>query len=210
VRSRDWLDEHFKDPYVKRAREQGYRSRAAFKLLEIQEKDHILKSGMAVIDLGAAPGGWSQVAAKLVKPNGIVFALDLLAIEPIEGVDILQGDFTEPDVLDALREQLQGRQVDVMLSDMAPNTSGIRVADQAAMMYLLECALFACQEMLKPGGTWVAKVFQGSGFDDMLRQCRTEFERVVIRKPKASRPRSKEVYFVAKGYRGSRDEIVGS
>ena len=161
--SRRWLDRQFKDPFVKRAQEQGLRSRAAFKLLEIQEKDHLLRPGMRVLDLGAAPGSWSQIAARLVGPKGRIFAMDLLAMEPLPGVTMLQGDFREESVLADLRAQLDGSLLDLILSDMAPNLSGASAVDQPRSLYLAELALDLAREVLKPGGGLVVKIFQGEG-----------------------------------------------
>lgn len=182
------------------AQREGYRSRAAFKLLEIQEKDHLLKPGMQVVDLGAAPGGWTQIAHKIIGNDGMVVGLDLLPIDPMTGVTFLQGDFREQSALDELRNLLGGQKVDLVLSDMAPNVSGMTVVDQPRAMYLCELALDFCREMLKPGGAFAVKVFQGEGFDDYLRDLRGSFQRVVSRKPKASRAKSREMYLVAQGY----------
>lgn len=199
--SRRWLDRHHRDPYVKRAHQEGWRSRAAFKLLELQQKDRFLARGMTVVDLGAAPGGWSQVAAGLVGDKGRVVALDVLPIEPIPEVTSLLGDFREDGSLALLREAVGGEAVDVVLSDMAPNVSGT-AADQPRMMYLCELALDLAREVLKPQGTLVVKIFQGEGFDAFLMELRAAFARVASRKPKASRPESRELYLVAKGFRG--------
>lgn len=198
--SKRWLQEHFSDPYVKRAQQQGYRSRAVFKLLEIQDKDHIIKPGMRVVDLGAAPGGWSQVAAKIVGEKGQVIALDLLPIEPIAGVDIVQGDFSEPEILDKLMFLIGEHSVDLVISDIAPNMSGNKAVDQPRAIYLAELALDFAKQVLSPGGTLLMKVFQGEGFDALLKEARQSFEKVIMRKPKASRPRSREAYLLAKGY----------
>lgn len=204
--SRRWLDRQFQDPYVKQAQAQGYRSRAAFKLLEIQAKDHILRKGMRVVDLGAAPGGWSQIAADLVGPSGSVAALDLLAMDPIPGVALIQGDFREQPALDSLGWVLGGEPVDLVLCDMAPNTSGIAAVDQPRAMYLAELALDFARGQLKPGGVLVVKCFQGAGFDAFLRDMRESFERVASRKPGASRRESREIYLVAQGFRGVDDD----
>jgi 23S rRNA (uridine2552-2'-O)-methyltransferase len=195
--SRRWLDRHVSDEYVKRAQREGYRSRAAYKLLEIQDRDRVLRPGQVVVDLGAAPGGWSQVASRLVGPQGRVIALDLLEMEPLAGVDLIQGDFRENEVLERLRHALGGRPVDLVISDMAPNVSGMAAVDQPRAMYLAELALDFAREVLAPGGALVMKVFQGEGFDELLRALRGEFGRVVVRKPRASRPKSREVYLVA-------------
>ncbi|WP_295390784.1 SAM-dependent methyltransferase [uncultured Thiodictyon sp.] len=199
--SRRWLDRQASDPFVKLAQQAGYRSRAAYKLLEIQERDRMLAPGMRVVDLGAAPGSWSQVAAQLVGKRGQVFALDLLAMDPLPGVAILTGDFREPEVLAALRECLGEAPVDLVLSDMSPNISGTPEVDQPRTAYLVELALELAQATLKPGGGLVVKTFQGVGFDQMLRGLRADFAVVANRKPKASRPESRELYLVAKGFR---------
>lgn len=199
--SRRWLKEHFTDTFVKKAQQEGYRSRAVYKLLEMQERDCLFKSGMTVIDLGAAPGSWSQVVAKLIKPNGRLIALDLLAMEPIEGVEFIQGDFTEEVVLDALKNTLSDAKVDFVISDMAPNTSGNESIDVPRSIYLAELALdFALPVLDKDGGLLV-KVFQGEGFDALLAEIKRQFKSVAIRKPKASRGRSREVYILARGLR---------
>lgn len=197
--SRRWLDRHFSDPYVKRALQEGYRSRAAYKLLEIQASDRVLTPGMTVVDLGAAPGGWSQIAARIVGPEGRVLALDLLAMEPLPGVTFIQGDFREAEPLGSLRAGLGGAKADLILSDMAPNVSGT-AADQPRVIYLCELALELAREVLKPGGSLVVKTFQGEGFDAYLAELRRSFQRVACRKPKSSRPQSREVYLVARGF----------
>ena len=197
--SKRWLDEHFDDHYVKKAHDAGLRSRAAFKLTELEEKYRLIKPGMVVVDLGAAPGGWSEVAAPLVGANGRVIALDILPMEPINGVEFIEGDFTESEPLEALQAALDGRQADLVLSDMAPNMSGVAVSDQARAMYLAELALDFATAHLKPGGDLLVKVFQGEGFDAFVRQCRESFSKALIKKPDASRPRSREVYLLARG-----------
>ena len=199
--SRRWLDRQFNDPYVKRAQQDGYRSRAAYKLLEIQEKDRLLAAGMRVVDLGAAPGSWSQIAARLVGARGQVFALDLLAMEPLAGVHCLTGDFREAEVLAQLRSSLGDAPLDLVLSDMAPNISGTPAVDQPRTVYLIELALELARETLKPGGALVVKAFQGAGFDGVLRSLRDSFSQVANRKPKSSRPESREIYLVAKGFK---------
>ncbi|NOQ34293.1 MAG: 23S rRNA (uridine(2552)-2'-O)-methyltransferase RlmE [Methylococcaceae bacterium] len=199
--SGQWLQEHFDDEYVKKAKTQGYRSRAIFKLIEIQEKDKIIKPNMNVIDLGAAPGGWSEYVRKIVGKKNKVVALDILAIEPIEGVDFIQGDFTENEVLDELYNLLEGAAIDVVLSDMAPNLSGNKSTDQARSLYLAELALDTAVNVLTKGGVFLVKVFQGAGFDVYHQQVRQSFSSVIIRKPKASRPRSNEVYILARGFK---------
>ena len=199
--SHNWLKEHFDDHYVKLAQQRGYRSRACFKLLELQEQSRLIKPGMCVVDLGSAPGGWSQVAAELVGDKGVVIASDILPMDAIAGVEFVQGDFTEDSVFDALLATINQRPVDLVISDMAPNLSGTKAIDQPRAMYLVELAVDMARNVLNPGGAFVAKVFQGEGFDALLADLRGEYERVVIRKPKSSRPRSAEVYMVATGRR---------
>lgn len=198
--SRRWLDRHLNDPYVKQSQRDGYRSRAAYKLLEIQEKDRILMPGARVLDLGAAPGSWSQIASRLVGPGGRVIALDLLPMDAIDGVLFLQGDFREESVLFQVREAIGAEPLDLLLSDMAPNMSGTAVTDQTRVVYLLELALELAREALKPGGALVVKAFQGEGFDAFLQDLRQSFGRVVTRKPPSSRSASREIYLVAKGF----------
>lgn len=198
--SHQWLDRHFNDEYVKRAQAEGYRSRASYKLLELQEKDRLLSPGQVVVDLGAAPGGWSQVALKLVGDKGRVFALDILDMEPIGGVEFIQGDFREDSVLEQFHALLDGRPVDLVISDMAPNVSGMSAVDQPRAMYLCELALEYAREVLRPGGSFVVKVFQGEGFDQYIKEVRSSFSKVVTRKPAASRSQSREVYLVARSY----------
>lgn len=200
--SHRWLKEHFADPYVKRAQREGYRSRAAYKLLELQEKDRLFKQGIIVVDLGAAPGGWSQVAAQLIAPTGHLYALDILPMEELAGVEFLQGDFREAPILQTLLERMQGAHADIVMSDMAPNMSGMSGVDQPRMMYLAELALDLCQQILRPEGTFLLKLFQGEGFDAFLRTLRQNFKQITVRKPQASKSRSAEVYLVAKGFRG--------
>ncbi len=194
------MQRHVSDEYVKRSQKEGYRSRAAYKLLELQEKDHFIKPGQVVVDLGAAPGGWLQVVKPLVGEKGKVIGLDLLEIDPIPGVELIQGNFLEDETLQRLNEVLDGRPVDLVLSDMAPNISGIAAVDQPRSMYLCELALDFCRQSLAGGGTFVTKVFQGEGFDAFFRDVKSSFGRVVTRKPKASRPKSREVYLVAGNY----------
>ncbi len=198
--SRRWLDRHFNDEYVKRAQREGFRSRAVYKLQEIQQRDRLLRPGQTVVDLGAAPGGWSQMAKQIVGSKGRVIALDILPMEPIEGVDFIQGDFREEEPLQQLRKLLQVSPVDLVISDMAPNVSGLQAVDQPRAMYLCELALDFSREVLKPGGGLLVKVFQGEGFDEFIRELRSSFGRVVTRKPSASRARSREVYLVAGNY----------
>lgn len=202
--SQNWLKRHFDDHYVKEAQKAGYRTRAVFKLLEIQEKDRILKSGMVVVDLGAAPGGWSEIAVPLVGKSGNVIAMDILEIDPIDGVTFIQGDFTKQEVYDRLLETLKGCDVDLVMSDLAPNISGMKAVDQPRAMYLAELAMDFSQTVLKPGGDFLVKVFQGEGSEQYLKALRGSFEKVVIRKPKASRPKSREVYMLAKGFIGDK------
>ncbi|HDZ08878.1 23S rRNA (uridine(2552)-2'-O)-methyltransferase RlmE [Pseudohongiella sp.] len=199
--SKRWLDEHVNDPYVKKAQIDGFRSRASYKLLEVNNKDKIIRPGMLVLDLGSAPGGWSQVAAPIVEPQGRVIASDILPMDSIADVDFIQGDFTEQEVFDQIMAALNGAGVDLVMSDMAPNISGIDAADQAASMYLVELALDMARQTLKPGGSFLAKVFHGEGYDDYVKDLRTSFDKVVTRKPDASRARSREVYLVGKGFR---------
>ncbi len=199
--SGQWLQEHFDDEYVKQAQTKGYRSRAIFKLIEIQEKDKIIKPGMNVVDLGAAPGGWSQYVREIIGKKNRVIALDILDIDPLDGVDFIRGDFTEDEVLEQLHQLLDGAEINVVLSDMAPNLSGNKSTDQARSLYLAELALDTAINVLAKGGTFLVKVFQGTGYDAYLKQVRQSFSSVVIRKPKASRARSKEVYILAKGFK---------
>lgn len=200
--SKQWMREHVNDVYVQRAKSEGYRSRAAYKLLEIAARDKLLRPGMVVVDLGAAPGGWSQVARTQVGARGLVLALDLLEMEPLPGVTFLQGDFRENAVVAALAAALAGRTIDLVLSDMSPNISGIAMSDQARVMHLAELALEFAAKHLKHGGNLLVKVFQGSGFQEFLRQMRTQFKNVATRKPEASRGRSSELYLLGKGYAG--------
>lgn len=196
-----WLREHFDDVYVKKAQAEGLRSRAVFKLEELVDRDRLLKPGMRVVDLGAAPGGWSQLVRQRLGDSGTVVALDILPMQGIAGVDFMQGDFREETVLRALEARLDGRKLDLVLSDMAPNMSGVALADQIRAMDLAELALDFSRHWLKPGGAFLIKLFQGTGFDDYLRTLRVEFSRVSMRKPKASRARSREVYALATGFR---------
>lgn len=195
-----WLAEHEQDFYVQRARKLGYRSRAVFKLEEIQQKDRLLKPGQIVVDLGAAPGGWSQWARPLLGAKGRLIALDILPMEPLTDVEFILGDFREESVLRELEARIGDHAVDLVLSDMAPNLSGIDTADQAASLYLCELALEFAKAHLKPKGAFLTKAFQGEGFDAYLRTLRQCFESVTIRKPKASRARSSEVYLLARNF----------
>lgn len=197
-----WLREHFTDEYVKRARQEGYRSRAVYKLLEINEKDRLLRPGLTVVDLGAAPGGWSQLAVKLLGGQGLIIALDILPMEPLAGVEFIQGDFREAAVLEQLLAVLDQRPVDLILADMAPNTSGIKGVDQPRGIYLNELALDFARRCLRPGGDLLLKAFQGEGYDAFLQEARRSFTRIAPRKPKASRARSAEQYLLARNYRG--------
>lgn len=197
--SKRWLDEHFNDNYVKSSQDDGYRSRASYKLIELDKKDKLLRPGMKVVDLGSAPGGWSQVAVEKVGDHGLVLASDILPMDSIAGVEFIQGDFTEEDVLKQLLDVLKGVSADLVISDMAPNMSGIAEIDQPQSMYLVELALDMSDQVLKKGGDFVAKVFQGEGFDPFMQECRQRFTKVSTRKPDASRSRSREVYVVAKG-----------
>ncbi len=199
--SERWLKEHAADQYVKRARKEGFRSRAAFKLEELDAAERLLKPGMLVVDLGAAPGGWSQYAAKALNGKGSVFALDILPMEAVSGVEFILGDFREPEPLEALRSLLKGRPIDLVMSDMAPNMSGIDAVDQPRGLDLAELALEFSREVLRPGGVFLAKVFQGAGFDGYLKAVRAEFATVRMKKPLASRARSAEMYLLATGRR---------
>ncbi|MDH4275573.1 MAG: 23S rRNA (uridine(2552)-2'-O)-methyltransferase RlmE [Gammaproteobacteria bacterium] len=196
--SRRWLHEHINDVYVQQAQKQGYRSRAAFKLLELEERDKLLRPGMTVVDLGAAPGSWSQIAANRVGRQGCVVALDILAMEPLPGVIVLEKDFTTDEAVAALEQALQGRVVDLVICDIAPNITGMSSVDQPNAMYLVELALDFALKKLRPGGDFLVKVFQGQGAEEFIKSCRPAFASVVIRKPKASRPRSNEVYVLAR------------
>jgi 23S rRNA (uridine2552-2'-O)-methyltransferase len=197
--SNKWLAEHFDDEYVKKAQKMGLRSRSAFKLLELQEKHQLIKSRSLVVDLGCAPGGWCQVAIGEVGRNGRVIGLDILPMEPIEGVAFIEGDFTEDEPLASLESALNGLAVDLVLSDMAPNMTGVASTDQARAMYLAELALDFVKAHLKPGGDFLVKMFHGEDFDTYVRTVRPLFDKVTVRKPKASRPRSREVYLLARG-----------
>jgi len=201
--SKAWLKEHREDPYVQQAQREGYRSRACYKLLEIQEKDRVIRPGMTVLDLGSAPGGWSQVAVALVGHSGRVIASDILPMDSLAGVEFIEGDFTSDDVFGQILDAIGDSRVDLVLSDIAPNMSGVNAVDQPRSIYLVELALDMARRVLAPGGTFVAKVFQGEGFDELFRAARESFEKVLTRKPRASRPRSREVYLVARGFRAS-------
>jgi len=212
--SGDWLKEHFDDEYVKRSQKEGYRSRAIYKLQEIQQKDNLIRPNMQVVDLGAAPGGWSQYAVELVGSNGRVVASDILSIDPLPFVEFVKGDFTEEsvlnEILDVLNKDNDGSvgnsstnyRADVVISDMAPNMTGVEATDQPRSIYLCELSLDMACQILKPGGSFVAKVFQGDGSEAFLKDVRTHFSKVKVRKPKASRPRSREVYVVGQNFKG--------
>lgn len=195
-----WLKQHFSDPYVKRAQKEGLRSRSAYKLLEIQEKTKLIKPGMTIVDLGAAPGGWSQLVSGIVGSTGKVYALDILPMEALSHVEFLQGDFREESVMQQFLQRVQLRTIDLVISDMAPNFSGMRSIDQPRSIYLAELALDFAQKVLKPKGCFVVKTFQGEGFEAFLKDLRNLFAKVTIRKPSASRGSSAEVYLVAMGY----------
>lgn len=200
--SGQWLKEHFDDHYVKQAKQQGYRSRASFKLLELNAKDKLIRPGMTVVDLGAAPGGWTQVAAELVGDQGLVIASDILPMDPWPGVTFIQGDFTEDDVYESIMTAIGDRQVDLVISDMAPNMSGMTAVDQPRGIYLVELALEMARQVLKPDGVFLAKVFQGEGFDQLLQAMRESFVKVQSRKPDSSRARSREIYQLCRGFKG--------
>ena len=199
--SHRWLKEHFSDEYVMRAKKEGWRSRAAYKLLEMQKKDNFIKQNQTIVDLGAAPGGWSQVAARLVGHKGRVVALDLLKMDGLAGVEFIQGDFSEQAVYDQLLATLDQQKVDWVISDIAPNLSGQKIIDQPKMMYLVELVFDFARSTLKPGGGVITKVFQGEGFAELMKALRPEFQSVKTRKPDASRARSSELYLVAEGFR---------
>ena len=200
-KNRTWIKQHVKDPYVVQSQRDGYRSRASYKLLEIVEKTRMIKPGMTVVDLGSAPGGWSQVAAKLVGHKGSVVAVDILPMNPIAGVDFIQGDFTEEEILTELIEKIENKPVDLVISDMAPNLTGMKAVDQPAVVYLAELAVDLAQQVLSENGIFIAKLFQGEGFDEFVRNTRKLFNVVSLKKPDASRSKSREVYLVAKSLR---------
>jgi 23S rRNA (uridine2552-2'-O)-methyltransferase len=198
--SKRWLKEHFEDPYVKKAQALGYRSRSTFKLIEIQERDKIILPGYTILDLGAAPGGWSHIASQWVGEKGCVIALDILPMDKLPGVEIIQGDFTDPTLFDQLLMKFKNTPLDLLISDMAPNLSGNKSIDQPRVMHLAELALELSFSLLKPKGGFLVKVFQGEGFDAFLKLARSHFKEVLIRKPKSSRPRSPEMYLLCKGF----------
>lgn len=197
--SRRWLKEHFDDEFVKRAQREGFRSRAVYKLDEIQQRDRIIRPGMIIVDLGAAPGGWCQYALGLIGRKGRIVAMDLLPLDPLPGVEFVQGDFNDDAVLEQLLQVVRGQAVDLVMSDIAPNITGVDAVDQPRAMYLAELAIDFADKVVRPGGDLLVKLFQGEGFDALLRDLRSRYDKVVIRKPKASRPRSREVYALARG-----------
>lgn len=205
--SKSWLKEHFDDEYVRRSQKDGYRSRAVYKLIELDKKDRLIKPGMTVIDLGAAPGGWSEYCVKKLGKKGIIVALDILPMEPIDGVTIIEGDFREDAVFDELMAVMsngliQNSKADLVISDMAPNISGMGSVDMPRAYYLCELALDFARQTLNPGGAFLVKLFQGDGFDAYNKELKASFSKVVMRKPKASRPRSREIYALASGFLG--------
>ena len=200
--SKDWLDEHFNDRYVQKAQQDGYRSRAAYKLVEINEKDKLIKPGMTILDLGAAPGGWTQVAARLAGDDGTVVASDILEMDPVPGVTFIQGDFREESVYAEILSAINQQPVGLVISDMAPNMSGMKTVDQPRAMYLIELALDMAVNTLSPGGNFLVKVFQGEGFQEYRQQMQLHFKTLVTRKPESSRARSKELYLLGRGFKG--------
>ncbi len=199
--SKRWLREHFADEYVRRAHKEGHRSRSVYKLEEIQRKYRLFRPGMIVVDLGAAPGGWSQYAAGMVGRQGTIFSLDLLPMEPLAGVEFMQGDFRDDEVMERFMNTLEGRSIDLVMSDMAPNISGMKAVDQPRAMHLVELAAEFTNQVLAPSGTFLVKVFQGEGFEAVLRRMRAAFGGVSTYKPKASRSRSREFYFLARNHK---------
>lgn len=200
--SSGWMQRHLTDQYVQQAQRDGYRSRASYKLLEIQARDRIVKPGMTVIDLGSAPGGWCQVMADIVGMKGRIVGVDLLPMDGIDGVEFIQGDFTEDEILEEILRMFENSRVGLVVSDMAPNISGIKSADAVKSIYLAELGLDLCNQLLAPGGSFLVKVFQGEGFDLFLKDMRAVFTKVATRKPKASRPKSREMYLLGTGYKG--------
>jgi 23S rRNA (uridine2552-2'-O)-methyltransferase len=200
--SNRWLKEHFSDVYVKRAKQDGYRARSVYKLVETQERYKFIKPNMLIVDLGAVPGGWSEYAVRLVASEGMVFALDILPLQPIKGVDFIQGDFTRDEVVQELYTRLNGKKVDVVMSDMAPNLSGVSTVDQARSVNLATLAAAFAQKVLKPGGVFLTKIFQGEGFETYLKNLRHSYGEVKVIKPDASRSRSREVFLLARGFKG--------
>lgn len=207
-RNQPWLDEHFNDPYVKKARMDGFRSRAVYKLQELNERDGLLRTGMTVVDLGAAPGSWSQWVAQSVGDTGRVLAVDILPVDPLDRVEFIQGDFQENEVLDKLLNLMRDQKANLVISDMAPNITGMNVIDQPKAMYLAELAADFARQALISGGDLVVKAFQGAGFDGFIHELDQSFDKVMIRKPRASRPRSREVYVVARNYQSYQNHIV--
>ena len=201
--SKTWLKEHFDDEYVRRSQQDGYRSRAIYKLIEIDEKDRLLKPGMTVVDLGAAPGGWSEYCVKKLGKNGTIVALDILPMEPIDGVAIVEGDFREDAVFEELMAIIGNEKSDLVISDMAPNISGMGSVDMPRAYHLCELALDLARQVLKPGGALLVKLFQGEGFEAYSKELKASFSKVVMRKPKASRARSREIYALATGFLGN-------
>ncbi|MDR2308755.1 MAG: 23S rRNA (uridine(2552)-2'-O)-methyltransferase RlmE [Paucimonas sp.] len=201
--SHNWLREHFNDPFVKQAQKDGYRSRASYKLLEIQEKDKLIRPGMSVIDLGAAPGGWSQVTSRLIGGQGRLIASDILEMDTIPDVTFIQGDFTQDEVLANILQAVGDSHVDLVISDMAPNMSGTPAVDMPRAMFLCELALDLATRVLRPGGDFLIKIFQGEGFDVYLKEVRGKFDKVQMRKPSSSRDRSREQYLLARGFKGA-------
>ncbi|HAB03558.1 MAG TPA: 23S rRNA (uridine(2552)-2'-O)-methyltransferase RlmE [Pseudomonas sp.] len=201
--SANWLREHFNDPFVKQAQKDGYRSRASYKLLEIQEKDRLIRPGMSVIDLGAAPGGWSQVTSRLIGGQGRLIASDILEMDSIPDVTFIQGDFTQDEVLQQILQAVGDSHVDLVISDMAPNMSGTPAVDMPRAMFLCELALDLATRVLRPGGDFLIKIFQGEGFDMYLKDVRSKFDKVQMRKPSSSRDRSREQYLLGKGFKGA-------
>lgn len=199
--SRRWLQEHFADEYVKKAQREGYRSRAVYKLEEIQQKDRLIRPGMTIVDLGAAPGGWSQYATRLLDGRGRIIATDILPMDSLPDVEFIQGDFRDEMVFEALLAVIGDQPVNLVMSDIAPNISGVEAVDQPSSMYLAELAVDLAGRVLAPGGDLLFKAFQGEGFDALVKDLRGRFTKLVIRKPKASRPRSREVYVLARGYK---------
>lgn len=199
--SNKWLTEHFNDEFVKRAQKEGYRSRAVYKLMEMDDKDQLLKPGMSVVDLGAAPGSWSELLSKRLGASGRIFALDILPMDALGDVTFIEGDFTDQAVYDSLIKELNGKWVDLVISDMSPNISGMKAVDQPKMMYLAELALEFATNVLKPGGTFLTKVFTGEGIDEYKKELRQHFAKIIVRKPKASRARSSEIYLLAKQFK---------
>ena len=197
---RHWMQEHLSDEYVKRAQKEGHRARAIYKLMEIDERDRLIKPNHYIVDLGAAPGSWSEYAASKIGKNGKVFALDLLEMDPIEGVEFIQGDFRSDEVLEKLLKLIENHPVDLVMSDMAPNISGMKAVDQPRAMYLAELCLDLAKKVLKPDGDLLIKVFNGEGLDEFKKLLRNDFSKIIVRKPKASRARSRENYLLARGY----------